>query len=97
MNDPRETVVSLDATRLGIESVVLVALPGELFPDRPWPRPHRRIFDRDFIFERAWPSVGPTLNDVQVLTMSATGGTYTLSLLLPNSITMTWKRRASKQ
>src|SRR5258706_13913606 len=67
MDNPRKTIVSLDATRFGIKSVVSVALPGELFLDGPGLRPHRRIFDRDFIFERAWPSAGPTLNEVQVL------------------------------
>src|SRR5258708_7358765 len=64
MDDPRKTIVSLDATRFGIKSVVPVALPGELFLDGPGLRPHRRIFDRDFIFERGWPSAGPTLNEV---------------------------------
>src|SRR5258708_37457662 len=67
MNDPRETIVSLDATRLGIKSVVLVALPGELFPDGPWPRPYGRIFDRDIIFERARRGTPPAFNQVQVL------------------------------
>src|SRR5260370_37022066 len=45
VNYPRETVVSLDTTRLGIKSVVLVALPGELFLDGPRPRPPSGIFN----------------------------------------------------
>src|SRR5262245_27645262 len=67
MNDARETIVSLDAPRLGIKSVVLVALPRELFPDCPWPRPHGRIFDGDFILERARSGTGPALDEMQVL------------------------------
>src|ERR1700722_14595929 len=46
----RERVVSLDAARLVINSVFLLALPGELLLDDPGPRPHGRIFDRDDVF-----------------------------------------------
>src|SRR5262249_9561706 len=65
-NDSREAVVSLDTTRLGIEPVVRVALSGELLPDGPGPRPHRRIFDRDFVGERRRPGPGPALDRMQV-------------------------------
>src|SRR5438445_12108043 len=64
---PREAIVSLDATRLVINSVVLVALLGELLLDHPGPRPHRRIFDRDRVFERVRPGSRPALHQVQVL------------------------------
>src|ERR1700730_11015514 len=37
MNNPRQTIVSLDATRLGVKSVVLVALPGDVLLGGPWP------------------------------------------------------------
>src|SRR5215468_2393382 len=40
-NNARKAVVSLDAARLGVKSVVLVALPGELLPDSPRLRPYR--------------------------------------------------------
>src|SRR5205809_879274 len=43
MQQPREAVVSFDAARLGIDSVIRVALPGELLLDGPWPPPHCRI------------------------------------------------------
>ena len=46
MNDTGKTVISLDAARLGIKSVGRLALPGELFLDRPRPCPHRGIFNR---------------------------------------------------
>src|ERR1700674_3174019 len=51
-HQPRETIVSFDAARLVIKSVLLIALPGERLPGGPWPRPHRRIFDRYSVFER---------------------------------------------
>ena len=74
MDDPRKTIVSLDATRFGIKPVVLVALPGELFLDGPWLHPHRGIFDRDLIFQRARPGAGPTLDQMQVVSRALKGG-----------------------
>src|ERR1700720_4707801 len=67
-HQPRETIVSLDAARLVIKSVLLVALPGELLLGGPWPRPHRRIFYRHGVFERVWSGPRPTLDEVQILT-----------------------------
>src|ERR1700692_716350 len=45
MQQPWQAIVALDAARLVINSVVLVALPGELLLDGPRPSPHGRIFD----------------------------------------------------
>ena len=42
MQQPRETKVAFEAARLGIQSVLLVALFGELLLDGPRPRPHGR-------------------------------------------------------
>ena len=67
MNDARETVIALDATRLGIKPVGRLALPGELFLDGPWLRPHRGIFNRDLVCERACPGTGPAFDEMQVL------------------------------
>src|SRR3984893_15052710 len=67
MQHPREAHVSFDAARLVINSVLLVALPGELLLGGPWPRPHGRIFDRDLVREGLWPAARPALNQVQVL------------------------------
>src|SRR2546428_1172757 len=64
---PREAIVSLDAARLVINSVVVVALLGELLLDRPRPRPHRRIFDRHRVLESGWARPRPALDQVQVL------------------------------
>src|SRR5712672_4126133 len=46
MKQAWETVVSLDATRLRIDSVLGVALQGEFLLGRPRLRPHRRILAR---------------------------------------------------
>src|SRR5260370_35200141 len=67
MQQPRETKVAFEAARLGIQSVLLVALPGELLLDGPRPRPHGRIFDRDLVGEGLWPGACPALDQVQVL------------------------------
>src|ERR1700678_2722715 len=67
MQQPRQAIVSFDAARLVINSVLLVALPGELLLGRPWPRPHGRIFDRDRVLEGLWPGARPALDQVQVL------------------------------
>src|ERR1700693_147237 len=67
MQQPRQAIVSFDAARLGINSIFLVALPGELLPAGPWPCPHGRIFDRYSVFERGWPGPRPALDQVQVL------------------------------
>src|SRR5580658_7878812 len=49
---PRQAIVSFDAARLVINPVRLVALFGEFLLDRPRPRPHGRVFDRDDVVER---------------------------------------------
>src|SRR6202043_4012860 len=51
MQQPRETKVAFEAARLGIQSVLLVALSAELLLDGPRPRPHGLIFDRDLVRE----------------------------------------------
>src|SRR5438876_4462201 len=70
MQQPWETIVAFDAARLGINSVLLLALPRELLPDGPRTRPHRRVFDRDLVGEGLWPGAHPALNQVQVLARS---------------------------
>src|SRR5690348_17658824 len=62
----RQAEVSLDAARLVINSVLLVALLGELLLDGPWTRPHGGIFDGHFVFEGLWPGAGPALDEVHV-------------------------------
>src|SRR6516162_9123611 len=68
MQQPRETKVSLDAARLGVNSVLLIALPGELLLGGPWPCPNGRIFDSDLVSERVWTRQRPPLDQVQVFT-----------------------------
>src|SRR5882672_2656978 len=67
VHQSRETVISLVAAGLVIDSVLLLALLGELLLHRPWPRPHRRIFDRDRILKRIWSGADPALDKMQVL------------------------------
>src|ERR1700680_4110209 len=70
MQQPRETKVAFEATWLDIEPVLLVALSAELLLDGPRPRPHGRIFDRDFVREGPRPGARPALNQAQVLARS---------------------------
>src|SRR5215470_5567191 len=48
----RQAVVSLEAARLVINPVLLVALPGELLLHGPWSSPHCRILDQDLVRQR---------------------------------------------
>src|SRR6516165_5827458 len=63
----REAKISLDAARLHIKFVLLVALLRELFLGGPRPRPYGRILDRGFVQERSGAGAGPALDQVQVL------------------------------
>src|SRR5262249_37197894 len=65
--EPRQAIVSFDAARLVINSVLLVALPGELLLGRPGPGPRGRIFDRDLVLKAPAPGPLPALNPMQVL------------------------------
>ena len=47
----RKGIVSFDAARLVIKSILSIALLGELLRDRPRPRPYGGIFDRHRVFE----------------------------------------------
>src|SRR5712691_12486912 len=67
MQQPRETIIAFEAARLGINSILLVALPAELLLDGPGPDPHGRIFDRDLVGEGHWSRARPSLNEMQVL------------------------------
>src|SRR5882762_5815027 len=67
MQQSRKAIVSFDAARLVKNSVLLVALLGELLFDGPRPRPHGRIFYRHGIFERGRAGARPTLDQVQIL------------------------------
>src|SRR4029077_11076538 len=62
-----KALIPFDATRLGVESVLFVTLPGEFLLDGPGPGPHGRIFDRDLVGEGHWPRARPSLNEMQVL------------------------------
>src|SRR5262249_12630576 len=68
MQQPRETKVSFDAARLGVNSVLLIALSAELLLGGPRPCPHSRVFDSDVVCERVRPRRRPTLDQVQVFT-----------------------------
>src|SRR5262249_5826743 len=68
MQQPRETKVSFDAARLGVNSVLLIALSAELLLGGPRPGPDSRVFDSDLVCERVRPRRRPTLNQVQVFT-----------------------------
>src|ERR1700730_715800 len=57
MQQHRQAIVSFDTARPVINSVLLVALLGELLLDGPWPRPDGRIFNRDLVFEGLWPGI----------------------------------------
>src|SRR5437667_9379260 len=70
MQQPRQTIVALNAARLGIESVLLLALPGELLLDGPMTRPQGRVFDCNFVGEGPWAGTGPTLDQVQIFARS---------------------------
>src|SRR5205085_8624981 len=70
MQQPRETIVAFDAARLGIDSVLLVALLREFLFESPRPHPHSRILDCDLVGDGPWTGAGPALNQVQVLTRS---------------------------
>src|ERR1700688_4917481 len=54
MKQPRETIVSFDATRLGIDSVFLVVLQNEFLFSSPGAHPHCRVFDVHSIFNCGW-------------------------------------------
>src|SRR5215470_4312801 len=63
----RQAVVSLDAARLVIDPVLLLALPGELLLHGPGPGPHGRILDQDLIRQSLWPGACPALDQMQIL------------------------------
>src|SRR5262245_46388881 len=77
MQQPGQAEVPFDAARLVIDSVLLVALPGELLLDGPWAGPDGRIFDRDLVREGLWPGARPTFNQVQVLARPLEIGLWT--------------------
>src|SRR5262249_25316875 len=70
VQQPRQTIVSFEAARLGVNAVLLIALLREFLFEGPRPRPHGRIFDCDLVGEGPWTGAGPALNQVQVLTRS---------------------------
>src|SRR5260370_41357787 len=67
VQQPRQPEVSLDAARLVINPVVLVALSGELLLHGPWSGPHGRIFDQGLVGKGPWPGARPAFDQVQVL------------------------------
>src|SRR5262249_55058137 len=64
---PRQSIVPFDAARLVIDSVLLLVLLRKLLLNGPRPRPDRRIFYRDHVFECPRPGASPTLDQMQVL------------------------------
>src|SRR5262249_21852738 len=68
MQQSREPKVSFDAARLGVNSVLLIALSGELLLGGPRPCPHSRVYGSDFVCERVRSRQRPTLDQVQVFT-----------------------------
>src|SRR6516164_6685216 len=62
-----KALIAFDAARLGIKSVLFVALSGEFLLDGPGPGPHGLIFDRDLVCEGLWPRARPSFNEMQVL------------------------------
>src|SRR5580700_323534 len=62
----RQAIVSFEAARLGVNPVLRFALPRELLPDGPGLGPHRRVFDRDDVFERGRRGTRPALEEMQV-------------------------------
>src|SRR5258708_1255381 len=68
MQQSGQAKVSLDAARLGVNSVFLIDLPGELLLGSPRPCPHRWVFDSNLICERTRPRPRPTLDQVQAFT-----------------------------
>src|SRR5258705_8192034 len=67
MQQPRQAIISFEAARLVINSVLLLALLGEFLLGGPRTRPHRRIFDRDGVFEGLRPGARPTLDQMKIL------------------------------
>src|SRR5262249_48289449 len=63
----RMTIVAFDTAGLVVDAVLLLALPIVLELGSPGSRPHRRIVNRDHIFERVGPGACPTLDEMQVL------------------------------
>src|SRR5258708_30216293 len=74
---PRKTIVSFDAARFGIKSVLLVTQLDEVLLGGPRACPHGRIFDGDGVLERVWPGPGPALDEVQVLPRALIIGLWT--------------------
>src|SRR5204863_8722270 len=61
------TVVPLVTTRLGVESIQLVALFVEVQLDRPRPGPYRGILDCDLVLERVCIDARPPFDEMPVL------------------------------
>src|SRR5260370_13468946 len=67
MQQSHKPIVRIDAARLDVESVLLIALFGEVLLDGPRPRPNGRIFDRDLVLEGVRPGALPALDEMQIL------------------------------
>ena len=55
------------ASGLLVDPIRLRALPGQILPDRPRPRPRRRILDRDDVVDHVLVDTGPPFDEAQVL------------------------------
>src|SRR5215469_8273058 len=67
VQDSWQPEISLDAARLGIDAVFLVALFGEFLFHCPRMRPHRRVFDRHLIRQAPRTRACPAFNQMQIL------------------------------
>src|SRR6516162_3731647 len=67
VQQPWQAKISFIAARLVINSVLLIALPREVYLRGPGPSPDRGILDGDRVFERGRAGAGPALDEVQVL------------------------------
>src|SRR5262245_43886462 len=67
LQQSRVPVISLDAARLVVNSILLFALPAEFLLYGPGPRPHRGIFDCDGVVEGGRACPCPAFDHMQVL------------------------------
>src|SRR5712691_9116099 len=65
--ESHEAVIALMASGLLVDAIRLRALPGQILPDRPRPRPRRRILDRDDVVDHVLVDTGPPFDEAQVL------------------------------
>src|SRR5947207_7278110 len=65
--ESHEPVIALMASGLLVDPIRLRALPGQVLPDRPRPRPRRRILERDDVVDHGLVDSGPPFDETLVL------------------------------